>query len=196
MAYAPATTRPCSRHSARRAIEFLIGAATVEPFAQLAALRVGTDGFREGGGAAALQSFARTHEVGFSTLGVRAEARLGMDTPFVARGLIGWRRAFGDTTPTALLGFPGGPLPFVIAGAPIARDSLVAEAGLDYRIGQHRRARRLLCRRPRPGRTGPHLQGALRDPVLSRRLPAPQLISTCTTPGAARSAPAICGETW
>ncbi|MFL5179128.1 MAG: autotransporter domain-containing protein [Microvirga sp.] len=113
-----------------------IGAATVEPFGQLAALRVGTDGFREGGGAAALQSFARTHEVGFSTLGVRAEARLGMDTPFVARGLVGWRRAFGDTTPTALLGFPGGALPFVIAGAPIARDSLVAEAGLDYRIGQ------------------------------------------------------------
>jgi len=114
----------------------LIGAATVEPFGQLGALRVGTDGFREGGGAAVLQSFARTHEVGFSTLGVRAEARIGMDTPFVARGLIGWRRAFGDTTPTALLGFPGGPLPFVIAGAPIARDSPVAEAGLDYRIGR------------------------------------------------------------
>ena len=120
----------------RGGLSIPIGAATVEPFGQLAALRVGTDGFREGGGAAALQSFARTHEVGFSTLGVRAEARLGMDTPFVARGLIGWRRAFGDTTPTALLGFPGGPLPFVIAGAPIARDSLVAEAGLDYRIGQ------------------------------------------------------------
>ena len=114
----------------------LIGAATVEPFGQLGALRVGTDGFREGGGAAVLQSFARTHEVGFSTLGVRAEARIGMDTPFVARGLIGWRRAFGDTTPTALLGFPGGPLSFVIAGAPIARDSPVAEAGLDYRIGR------------------------------------------------------------
>ena len=65
----------------------LIGAATVEPFGQLAALRVGTDGVREGGGAAALLSFARTHEVGFTTLGVRAEARLGMDTPLVARGL-------------------------------------------------------------------------------------------------------------
>ncbi len=60
----------------------------------------------------------------------------------------------------------------------------------------HRRARRLLCRCPRPRRTGPHPQGPLRDSVLSRRLPAPQLISTCTTPGAARSAPAICGETW
>ena len=29
-----------------------------------------------------------------------------------------------------------------------------------------------------------------------RRGSAPQFTSTCTTPGAARSAPAICGETW
>ena len=110
-----------------------LGTATVEPFAQLAALRINGDEFREDGGAAALFGLARTHEVAFSTLGVRAEARLA-ETPLVARGMFGWRHAFGDTTPAALLAFGGGALPFLVAGAPVARDSLVVEAGLDYRL--------------------------------------------------------------
>ncbi|HEX8166909.1 MAG TPA: autotransporter domain-containing protein [Beijerinckiaceae bacterium] len=110
-----------------------LGLATVEPFAQLAALRLNTDGFREDGGAAALSGLARTHDVGFSTLGVRAEGRLA-EMPLVARGMLGWRHAFGDVTPAALVSFGGGALPFLAAGAPVARNSLVAEAGLDYRI--------------------------------------------------------------
>jgi uncharacterized protein with beta-barrel porin domain len=39
--------------------------------------------------------------------------------------------------PTALLGFPNAAAaPFLVAGVPIARDAFVAEAGLDWRLGE------------------------------------------------------------
>ena len=47
--------------------------------------------------------------------------------------VVGYRRAFGDVVPTALLSFGTGPS-FLSAGLPIDRDALVAEAGLDLRV--------------------------------------------------------------
>ena len=52
----------------------------------------------------------------------------------MARGLIAYRRAFGDVEPRALLSFGGGGHAFLTAGVPIARDALVASAGLDVQI--------------------------------------------------------------
>ena len=40
-------------------------------------------------------------------------------------------------TPTETLTFQNAPVPFVISGVPIARDSLLAEAGLDLAIGRN-----------------------------------------------------------
>ena len=40
-------------------------------------------------------------------------------------------------TPAATLAFQSAGVPFVIAGVPIARDSLLAEAGLDLAIGRN-----------------------------------------------------------
>ena len=55
----------------------------------------------------------------------------------VPRGSLAWQHAFNDVTPDARLAFIAAPVPFVIAGAPIARDSLLTEAGLDLAIGRN-----------------------------------------------------------
>jgi uncharacterized protein with beta-barrel porin domain len=42
---------------------------------------------------------------------------------------------FGDVRPTSTLAFAGAPsIPFAVAGAPIARDALAVEAGVDWRL--------------------------------------------------------------
>ena len=46
------------------------------------------------------------------------------------RGLVGWQHAFGDTAPASALSFDGG-TSFLVAGAPIAKNAAVLEAGLD-----------------------------------------------------------------
>ena len=48
-----------------------------------------------------------------------------------------WQHAFSDVTPEARLAFLAAPVPFTIAGVPIARDSLLGEAGLDLAIGRN-----------------------------------------------------------
>jgi outer membrane autotransporter protein len=104
----------------------------VEPFVGVSLLRLRTDGFREDGGAAALTGFSQDHDLGTTTLGVRAEARLSDEVPLTLRGLLGWRHAYGDVNPKALLAFAGGASAFAVAGTPIDRDAVVAEAGLDW----------------------------------------------------------------
>lgn len=49
--------------------------------------------------------------------------------------MVGWRHAFGDTTPTTTSAFAGGDA-FTIAGTPIAEDALVLEAGFDVGLAQ------------------------------------------------------------
>ena len=49
--------------------------------------------------------------------------------------MIGWEHVFGGETPTSTLAFASDPLiPFSIAGAPIARDALALEVGVDWRL--------------------------------------------------------------
>ncbi|WP_279596369.1 autotransporter serine protease [Methylobacterium sp. J-059] len=107
----------------------------IEPFVGGAYVSIGRDRFVETGGLAALTSFARDYDLGAATAGVRAQTSLdlGFGTPVSAHGLIGYRRAFGDVVPKALLAFGTGPS-FLTAGIPIDRDALVAEAGLDLRV--------------------------------------------------------------
>jgi len=106
------------------------GRARLEPYVNLAYVRLRGDHYAEQGNAAALAGQAES-DVTFSTLGMRVEhqAEFGA-TQATLRGLAGWRHAFGDTTPTATHHFQGGDA-FTVAGAPIARNSAVLEAGLD-----------------------------------------------------------------
>jgi len=115
------------------------GTIAVEPFAGAAWVRVRTDAAAERGGLAALNVAGTTFETGYSTLGVRAASMvpIGNDMILIPRASAAWQHAFDHVTPTATLAFQAAPVPFVIAGLPIARDALLAEAGLDLAIGRH-----------------------------------------------------------
>ncbi len=114
---------------------FAMGATRFEPFANLAYVNLHTDGFRERGGAAALAGTAADTDAVFATLGLRASTTFTLGgAALTAKGMLGWRHAFGDATPLATLRFAGGGSPFGIGGVPIARNAAVIEAGLDYAI--------------------------------------------------------------
>ena len=111
------------------------GGLAVEPFAGLAYVNYDSDTLKEKGGAAALKGDA-DQDITFSTLGVRLgkTIALGNGLSITPRGSIGWRHAFGDTQPDADLSFINGGASFSTQGVPIAKDSAVVEAGVDYQI--------------------------------------------------------------
>ncbi|MDW6021611.1 autotransporter domain-containing protein [Mesorhizobium sp. BAC0120] len=117
------------------ASEVSMGAARFEPFANLAYVNLHTDGFTEEGKAAALTSASANTDVSFTTLGLRASTTFDVNgANLTAKGMVGWRHAFGDVTPLSTLRFAGGGDAFTIGGVPIARDAAVVEAGLDYAL--------------------------------------------------------------
>lgn len=103
----------------------------IEPFANLALVSLHTDGFSEDGGAAALDVYSGTTDTIFTTLGIHLSSAFeigGMKAE--AHGTLGWRHAFGDTTPLSTQAFAGSDA-FTVAGVPIAKDAALIEAGLD-----------------------------------------------------------------
>ncbi|MEJ0076868.1 MAG: autotransporter domain-containing protein [Alphaproteobacteria bacterium] len=117
---------------------FAFGKVAVEPFAGAAFVRLQTDGASERGGAAALNVAANAFEVGYSTFGIRAATAipLAYDMMLVPRASAAWQHAFDTVTPADTLTFQAAGVPFAIAGVPISRDALLAEAGLDLAIGR------------------------------------------------------------
>ena len=116
---------------------FNAGNARFEPFANLAYVNLQTDGFRETGGAAALTSPSANTDAPFTTLGNRAATSFNLGGAAVtARGMLGWRHAFGDVTPNTVMRFAGGDA-FFIGGVPIARNAAVVEAGLDLALSSN-----------------------------------------------------------
>jgi len=110
------------------------GGFKFEPFANLAYVSLHTDGFSETGGAAALTSTGTTTNATFTNLGLRGSTDFALGgVNATARGMLGWRHAFGEVTPTSSLAFAGGDA-FTIAGVPIARDAAVIEAGIDMKM--------------------------------------------------------------
>lgn len=109
-----------------------LGTARFEPFANLSFVNLDTDGYSESGGDAALRSDDSSTETTFTTLGLRAEAGFGIGSiDAAARGMIGWRHAFGDTLPRTAQAFSGGN-DFTITGVEIAEDAAVVEAGFNF----------------------------------------------------------------
>ncbi|UDF32810.1 UNVERIFIED_ORG: autotransporter domain-containing protein (plasmid) [Roseateles sp. XES5] len=110
------------------------GSFGFEPFANLVYVNLSTNGFAENGGAAALRSTSTSTGVTFTTLGLHASTDFALgETAATLRSTLGWRHAFGDTTPLATIAFAGGS-PFTVAGVPIAKDALVLDIGLDVAI--------------------------------------------------------------
>jgi outer membrane autotransporter protein len=119
---------------------FALANIAVEPFAGAAWVRLKTDAAAERGGAAALNFAGTTFETGYTTLGIRAASMVpvGHDMILIPRASLAWQHAFDTVTPGAVLAFQTAPaIPFTISGVPIARDSLLAEAGLDLAIGRN-----------------------------------------------------------
>ncbi|MBN9217224.1 MAG: autotransporter domain-containing protein [Mesorhizobium sp.] len=106
-----------------------------EPFANLAYVRLSSDGFAESGGEAGLGVQGSHDNVALTTLGVRvgADVDLARDTRLALHGVLGWRHAFGDASPVATMSLPGG-APFDIAGVPMAGSAAIAEVGLDLAL--------------------------------------------------------------
>ena len=105
-----------------------------EPFANLSYVNLHTDGFTEKGGAAALTSTGQTTDITFTTIGLHLSSDFDLGPmAATARGTLGWRHAFGDVTPLSTFALAGGDA-FAIAGAPIARDAFVLDAGLGFAI--------------------------------------------------------------
>lgn len=105
-----------------------------EPFAGLAYVHLHTDGFSETGGDAALSSGSDSFQSTFTTIGLRSSAAFDIGgTKAIARGMVGWRHAFGDETPDKQFSFVGSDS-FTVSGVPIARDVAAVEAGLDFAV--------------------------------------------------------------
>jgi outer membrane autotransporter protein len=119
---------------------FALANIAVEPFAGAAWVKVKTDAAAERGGLAALNFAGTTFETGYSTLGIRAAGMvpIGHDMILIPRASVAWQHAFDGAAPGAVLAFQAAPaIPFAISGVPIARDALLAEAGLDLAIGRN-----------------------------------------------------------
>src|SRR3546814_16112831 len=81
----------------------------------------------------------RDRDVHFTTLGMRAEARFGAESPLAANLQLGWRRAFNELEPTASSTFRAGGQAFPVTGAPLDRDSFLINGGVAW-LGARRLA--------------------------------------------------------
>ena len=106
----------------------------LEPFAGVSHIRLETDGFSETGGTAALTASSETNSRTLTTLGVRSAMEL--KAMIQARGLVGWRHAFGDTDPSATHTLSDSD-PFTALGAPTAENAVVTEFGLEASLWDH-----------------------------------------------------------
>lgn len=108
-----------------------MGSMALEPFAGIAYVNVDTKSFRESGGEAALHGAGGSTHSLFSTLGVRTSTSLSDSTKL--SGMLGWRHAFGDKTPTSSNSFAMGQ-PFTVGGVPLTKNVAVIEAGLEKQL--------------------------------------------------------------
>jgi outer membrane autotransporter protein len=114
-----------------------VGAIALEPFAGIAGVMIDTDSFKEHGGElSALHGRSTDEDVGYSTVGVR----LGTiwhwrQTIVVPHASAAWQHAFNDLTPEASLAFASTGIAFTVTGVPLAQDSALIDAGLDFALG-------------------------------------------------------------
>jgi outer membrane autotransporter protein len=113
----------------------MVSAASVEPFLGVAGVDLHAASFAETPGPASLVGRSENAGYGITTLGLRSEATMFANAPMTLDGMIGWQHVYGGPTPNATFAFASAPsTPFSIAGAPIARDALALELGVDRRL--------------------------------------------------------------
>jgi len=118
------------------ALPMRIAGAALEPFVSFTHLAIDIDGFTEQGGVAALGVAAREEDIDFTTVGLRLADTidLGGDRLRLS-STVAWRHLLdGDFTPSVVNAFPAG-TPFLIAGVPLAQDTLKVDAGVEFYFG-------------------------------------------------------------
>ncbi len=106
---------------------------SVEPFAHVAYVNVDNDAFNEQGSLAGLNGTKSRSSTVYSTLGLRENApvyevgKVAIQEAF----MVGWQHNYSRLSPLSTFSFNGG-LPFLITGTPIAQNSLVLDAGIDF----------------------------------------------------------------
>ena len=120
------------------AYRFELGSqSSVEPFLNVADVRLHTDGFTERGSDAALVVQDQTTHQMLGTLGLRGSFELAPGGIF-AHASLGWQHATGDRDTTARERFAaGGVDSFTVDGVPVATNAGVATLGLGFPIGRY-----------------------------------------------------------
>lgn len=115
------------------------GSLRFEPFAGLAHMNIWTEGFAETGGSAALSGNGTSLSTTFATLGVNAQAPVLIgETEATVRGALGWRHTLGADAPISTQAFSGSGS-FDVAGAPLDRNAVLVEAGVDLPLSDSAR---------------------------------------------------------
>ncbi|WP_218191605.1 autotransporter domain-containing protein [Pseudomonas sp. C9] len=108
------------------------GPVVLEPYVDIAWVKVSADGFTEQGGPAALTVDSSNNDVTYSTLGVRPSyAFLANNVPMRVKGGLGWRHTFGDLEPSDKNAFARTTNIFAIPGVPLAEDVTVVNLGVE-----------------------------------------------------------------
>lgn len=112
--------------------DFVLPAFVLRPYGEGAYVATTSGGFTEAGGPAALNVAKGVSAALFTTLGLDIERELVLEdgSTLSFGGGLGWRRAFADA-PKSTHAFASGDN-FAVAGAPLATDALVLEAGLGW----------------------------------------------------------------
>lgn len=114
-----------------------IGSETksIEPFAQVAYVRLRTDGFQEQGDTNALVVDDARHNTTLTTLGARGSWNGTLQgEAFSLHGALGWRHASGYVDPSSSLRFADGTTDFAVNGVPLSRNAAVVDVGMLFQI--------------------------------------------------------------
>jgi outer membrane autotransporter protein len=110
---------------------------TLEPFVELAHVHVSSHDVVENASPFQATGEVASFDTTYSTLGARLVAAVPTDVGTITfKGMLGWRHAFGDVAPEAQFTVAGFQTPFLVVGAPIDRDSLVVEAGVNWQMSE------------------------------------------------------------
>ena len=109
----------------------------LEPFVNVARVRVHNDAIQESGGNAALAIAGNSMSVNTATLGLRDTLALDAAGGIHAHASIGWQQAWGDLTPVNTMRFVAGSDSFAIAGVPVARHALTTDLGIDFKVAKN-----------------------------------------------------------
>lgn len=118
------------------AYRFSFRQAIVEPFAQVAYVKLAIDALRERDSVMALAVHGTRHAVTYTTLGTRAATHFVFQgDSFTAHASLGWRHVSGDLKTGAAMSFADAGA-FAVRGLPVARDALAVNAGIDVTVNK------------------------------------------------------------